>query len=342
MSGRVWRRPATEDVTGALGFQSPIAYALGAVILTLYTVLGLSAGGVHSPAYFIAAMAVLFLAFCLLLAAPDDPMAIGWAVAVVLLVALAPFVEVPGLDAHPAMAHAVLADAIAIIVAFVVVRGRVWIGWIGYALVIAAAVTTDRMHGTDADLTEAVILDLPVLVMATAFAAIVRPRAARIYLLRRRTADQAAVEASEQAALAVRDRQLALLGDQVRPTLERIAAGGELDQREVTDCRLLEAALRDRIRARGLDSSPISAAARGARARGARVVLLDDRPRPESAALGAVPTDFRAAAIEALESAGSGDTVTVRLLPPGRGTFATIAGPHGPARSFDDDGAPAD
>src|SRR5690606_40103107 len=104
-----------------------------------------------------------------------------------------------------------------------------------------------------------------------------------------------------------------------RPILERIAGGADLDPAERRECRLLEAELRDRLRAPELATEEIGRAARVARARGVEVVLLDDGGFAD------VPDAVREQVVELavaeLTRAESG-TVTVRVLPPGRSMLA--------------------
>jgi len=166
--------------------------------------------------------------------------------------------------------------------------------------------------------------NLAVVLMATIFAAIVRPRARQIYAFRGETERETALRYAEEATLAVRDQQLSRLDDGARPLLDRIASGSPLSADELRLCRLVEAQLRDRIRAPGFDSPAVAGAAWRARARGARVVVLDDLgigSRTAKASLDAVSADL----IAVLDAAAEGDEVTARLLPAGRNSFATVS-----------------
>ena len=107
------------------------------------------------------------------------------------------------------------------------------------------------------------------------------------------------------------------------PVIEPVASGLPLTPELSLEARLLEAELRDGIRAASFTGTPIATAARKARERGVDVVLLD-----ESTTLSAessLPQSFQTKAVEALSSATTGPVV-VRLLPPGRSTVGTIYG----------------
>ena len=132
---------------------------------------------------------------------------------------------------------------------------------------------------------------------------------------------RAAAEATMAAENGERDRQLARLDKVARPILERIAEGAELTAAEREQCRLLEAELRDGLRAPQLVTDELSSAARGARSRGVEVVLLDD------GGFAGVPRWVRERVVEAatreLDAANTG-SVTVRVLPMGRRILATV------------------
>lgn len=86
----------------------------------------------------------------------------------------------------------------------------------------------------------------------------------------------AAAQAVRQARVAERDRRVAEVDRLARPVLERIAAGGPLDDDQRHACRRLEALLRDGIRGRRLVDERVRDAADRARQAGVEVVMLDD------------------------------------------------------------------
>jgi hypothetical protein len=105
-----------------------------------------------------------------------------------------------------------------------------------------------------------------------------------------------------------------------RPALERILNGTPLTPADLTEFNLLEATLRDGIRATGLSSERIASETRTARARGLRVILLDDRGDELDAAQTLRVED---ALVEQLTKTRSG-SITARLSPQDRDEIATI------------------
>ncbi len=115
----------------------------------------------------------------------------------------------------------------------------------------------------------------PVL-MSTFFAYTIRPQARVIYELREQSTQRIASASASAAILEERDAQLDRLDVLARPLLERVASGVPLTTTERQECELLEAQLRDSLRATGLQQTDVIDAVRAARNRGVEVVLLDD------------------------------------------------------------------
>ncbi|WP_187994641.1 sensor histidine kinase [Schaalia sp. JY-X159] len=117
------------------------------------------------------------------------------------------------------------------------------------------------------------------------------------------------------------DEVLAQMRVVALPILEPVASGLPLTPQQSLAARLLEAELRDGIRAASFTGTPIAAAARSARERGIEVVLLDEgiATSPPSA----IPQSFEKKAVQVLEASARG-RVVVRLLPPGSPTVGTI------------------
>jgi hypothetical protein len=156
-------------------------------------------------------------------------------------------------------------------------RGRIVAGWIGLALMTAIAVGWSWAVGGSPRLGfDLVYTHLGINLAITFFAVGLRRAVVRIAALRevesRRAAELAAREASDMERLA----ELRRLSDDVVPALRRIAEGRLSEQPEAMGFRLLEARLRDRIRARKLDQPSFRAAVDRARTRGVDVLLLDD------------------------------------------------------------------
>ncbi|MQY17179.1 sensor histidine kinase [Nocardia macrotermitis] len=156
---------------------------------------------------------------------------------------------------------------------------------------------------------------------AVAFTLYMRPMLRSYHGARADIARHAGAEARAAAQSHERRSQMAYLSTTARPMLEFLAAGRPLSPQQVSECRLLEAELRDRLRAPGLADPELVRAARAARVRGVRLTLLDDAgPDAENDALRATIVET---AVAYLDSVTHG-RVTVRVLPPGRGCAATI------------------
>lgn len=136
-------------------------------------------------------------------------------------------------------------------------------------------------------------------------------------------AAQVDAERAEAAATAERERLLARLEQTAQPALREIARGRPAPPERRVEWLALEAELRDRIRAPGLDADPLRSAVRRARTQGVRVVLLDDT---DGAAM-APPEQARACrwAAEMLDGSGD-DEVTLRLRRVGTGLELTMVG----------------
>lgn len=200
-----------------------------------------------------------------------------------------------------------------------VLCGRFWSAWFGVGAVAVVVFVTDLM-GTESPFR---VTDVPMMTVAavSVAVAILGPTQRSLRVLRTEATMRAAAEATMAAENAERDRQLAELDKVARPMLERIAQGADLDRAEREECRLLEAELRDRLRAPELATEEIGRAARVARARGVEVVLLDD------GGFAGIPHTVRRQVTELaageLVRAENG-TVTIRVLPPGRRLLATV------------------
>lgn len=116
-------------------------------------------------------------------------------------------------------------------------------------------------------------------------------------------------------------QSLRSVSERAAPLIEPISAGEPLTEEIRREARILEAALRDDIRAASFTNTPVAEAARRARRRGVDVVLLDDSadgsdPLP-------VPELFVAQAVRVLSTTQSG-RVVVRLQPMGSPDVGTI------------------
>ncbi|GAA4680481.1 hypothetical protein [Gordonia humi] len=319
------RTPEREDASAVVGLQDGRVQIAAAVVLAGFVLLGLTGEGVDSPWLYTAAFGLLVVAWALPLRAPGTPMD-GRAAAAVLV---SQSVAVIGVVAavEPVVRGPLMpcAGATAIVGALLCLRGRVGTAWIAFVVLTAILVIAGVVRAQPLDYVQIIVPgNLGIVVLLSVFASVVAPRADQIFALRR----QARRAAAEVAARTVRDQQLARLDNRVRPLLQRIADGQVLTERELNQCRLVEAQLRDRIRAPGLDLPHLFDCAWAARSRGVRVVLLDDGPTTSVAVddrRARILAEASSAAVTVLRDAASGALVTVRLLPAGRDAVATIS-----------------
>lgn len=205
---------------------------------------------------------------------------------------------------------------------YMCVRGRTILAWIGMVATLAVCAVWAELTGQGAGHGIAIsAINLAPLLMSTFFSWTIRPAARDIYELREQTTIQVAAEAGDLAVLEERERQLHRLDELARPLLERITAGEDLSDNACIECRLLEARLRDTLRAPVLTAPNVVEAAWAARAREVEVILLDDHGMNDS------PEEVRDRILEAVADllcdAASG-MITVRVLPPRRKTLVTV------------------
>ncbi|MFE9581063.1 hypothetical protein ACFYO1_32135 [Nocardia sp. NPDC006044] len=202
--------------------------------------------------------------------------------------------------------------------AMLVLRGRNVLAWAGtaatwFAVVLAA--------GGEPTVYVQAVVPLVNVAIAAAFAAIMRPTLRSLRQLEIESTARAVKQARLDAQNAERKRQLNRLDRRARPMLERIAAAVPFHADEREECRLLEAELRDELRAPQLSTPELLAAARGARQRGVEVMLLDDGGLETAPPL--LSTRVRHVATLELDKVHDGH-ITVRVLPPGRRYLATV------------------
>jgi len=212
--------------------------------------------------------------------------------------------------------------AAAVALLYMSLRGRIALAWLGFALLcIPTLIWGVTVEDRFVDAVLVLARQLPALIVGTLFATGLRRTGEEIRRLTTESTLRAGTEAATIATAREREERLVALGEFATPLLEKLAAGGPITAADRLEYALAEAELRDGLRAPSLVLPDVSAAARSARRRGVEVVLLDDS---DPSLLG--PGDLARAAsrISALINASRGGRVTARLLPPGRGTIATI------------------
>ncbi|WP_063021139.1 hypothetical protein [Nocardia niwae] len=313
--------PETEfGLRDLLGLRDRAAW-LFLVVLEATIVLYMIRNFSESPvAAAVAALVVLAAAGVVVLVVPTDPL--PWA-ATVFVAASGPLATtLTSFDVEHGWSKQVwTAFAASYVLAVLVLRGRLAAAWLGVAGIGVVIAVVGVVAGLRIGVVVGSIVPVATVAGVSLFAAIMRPTQRSLRLLREEAAMRAAAEAAMAAENSERTRQLARLDAVARPILERIADGVELTAVEREQCRLLEAELRDGLRAPQLATDQLSSAARGARSRGVEVILLDD------GGFAGVPHRVRRqvidAAIRELDAANDG-SVTVRILPTGRRILATV------------------
>lgn len=323
MAARVTRF-AAGDIRTLLGMDTAAAHALALLFCSATIILAHgTADGVRTVWPSVVAAILLCAAVLALVSVPGDPLPVPAAVAATVAGPAATALVLSVTSVPPTSSWFVWPASVATAVqTFMCARGRMTLAWIGGGATILTCVswTVATGQGAAAGLA-ATLVNVGPLVMSTFFALKIRPMAATIFALRARTLQQAAAEAASQAVLDERDRQARHLDAVARPLLEKVAGAGPVTEADVAACVLVEASLRDLLRAPELAAEPVSTAADDARRRGVEVILLDD------GALVGVPPAVRDRVLNTiaahLDSCATG-VVTVRILPPRRALLVTV------------------
>ena len=200
-------------------------------------------------------------------------------------------------------------------------RGRRGWAWIGFGVLAGIALIVGVFTAQDTLMVlNDVVRQAATLLIGTLFALVLRRSSQTITSIQANQLTRTTVAAASAAATRERAAQNARLERDARPALERILQPEPLSEDEQQHFLLLEATLRDGIRASGFSSERIAEATREARERGLTVVLLDDR--------GSELVDGERALVEAallvqLETTAEG-AITARLSPHDRDELATI------------------
>ncbi len=205
---------------------------------------------------------------------------------------------------------------------YLALRGRIGLAWVGF--VALSVVILIWGATTPAGPLAALLLvgkQAPVLLVGTLFAVGMRRTGADIQRITDEESARASAEAAAAATSVERQRRLAELDAAATPLLTRLVSGAPLTDEDRREFAVVEAELRDGLRARTLTAPSVVEAVRAARRRGVDVVLLDDSD-PELVA----PTDLETAITRVADTVReiSHGRIVARLLPPGRGEVATI------------------
>ena len=201
-------------------------------------------------------------------------------------------------------------------------RGRVAASWVAMAAMTAICVAWTLSTGRSAlDAIAFIDRQAALLLVGTIFSLSLRPIARAIEKYhdsdRRRTAQEAETAAGERE----RQRQAARLRAGVKPILQQIAAN-QLTEQDRDHIRVLEASLRDEIRAGALLHEPLTSSVKKARERGVDLLLLDDSGGVLPA--GPIHRDAIAWAAGAVDAVEHG-SIVIRMPPPRDDRIASIS-----------------
>lgn len=296
---------------------------VGVVVATLWVVAATSGSTVTNIAGPFAAAAIYTAAIIALIAVEGDPLPM---LPTLLLTLTGPACSALVLSVSPASGLTSVAVAMshgtaAAIYAFMIVRGRRLAPWLGYLAIIGVYLLWGSLSGAGAAAAGVQVLaDAAPLLMAMLFSYTLRPTATEVFSLRQQTTVRVAHLAASRAASDERTRQVRQLDSLARPLLELIASGAELTPEQRLDCGILEAHLRDRLRAPLMSELDLDAPAYDARLRGVDVVLIDDSSEE-------IPPNIRERiaklATSVLTDAADGE-VFVRVSPSHRSTVASV------------------
>jgi hypothetical protein len=251
-----------------------------------------------------------------------DPLDLPTTIVIVALCSVLAIVSSTNLPVIAATGYAAWhMGAITFVYLILALRGRSGVAWIGFAIFSVITVAwsvlsvSDTLTGVNYAVRQAATL-----LIGTLFAMLLRRSAFLTQAINARHVIRSVDEAAHEADVAERLRMLARLETHARPALNRIVAGPPFTAGELQNFALLEAGLRDGIRAAGFTSLAVAQEIRAARHRGVVVTLLDDRGSD------IVTKDLarvEETLIAELQRTQSG-TLTARLSPADRDEIATI------------------
>jgi hypothetical protein len=217
-----------------------------------------------------------------------------------------------------------------------IMRERRYAAWAGWVLLVATTVAWVLVTGRPLVLAASMTVGHMATVALWDLVATWSGRTAEaIATDERRQIELVAEHRAQEEVRRLQAGAMASVADRALPMLEAVTSGADLTPALRTRARLLEAELRDEIRAPCFTGTRVVPAARAARGRGVDVILLDDGPESPVGELleGVLVVE----ATRLLEGAESG-RVVVRRLPPGRRVAATLVA-EGTHLSLSIDGA---
>lgn len=311
----IGRLPGRVVVAGIVGFVLVIG-ALGAV----------SIGDVRSPTLYVVALLLgLVSVVAVLLPWPARAQtwaAVGVVVAVVGLGVAVVYVLPPGRPGYALW----YPGFVWIPLSGLALRGRPWLALLGAALSDATTVGWAYLSPDVAlaDGVYRVVSPSAVVVVAVGVHLLLRQYGEEVQRAHAEQLEAARLSAGARAAEEERRARLAEVEQIAAPVLLRLRDGGGVDERLSTECRLLEAALRDGIRGRHLVDPAVRETLFAARSRGVEVTLLDDSGTEAGSDPPSIAGVVRRCTVALVENLERG-TVTVRLPGPEEATIVVIS-----------------
>lgn len=197
------------------------------------------------------------------------------------------------------------------------------VGAVGSALTTLAWAWTEPGVAFGADGLYRVVSPTAVVVVAVVVARLMRQYGEEVERAHAEQLEAARLSAGARSAEGERRVRLAQIEQIAAPVLVRLRDGEEVDARLATECRLLEAALRDGIRGRHLIDAAVRETLWAARTRGVEVTLLDDSGTEAGEVPPKIAEVVRRCTVAVVERLERG-RVTVRLAEPGGGTVVVL------------------
>ncbi|WKG12430.1 hypothetical protein QX204_13555 [Nocardia sp. PE-7] len=319
---------ASRDVRALLGMDTRAAGALAGLFFVAESALALTSWQYMEQRWpVVAALVIVGAAMIALLRVGDDPIPVLTTVALAVSIPVTTLLTLTNMSLPQTTSAQLWTFGSGTVTAtFMCVRGRTFAAWcgmlaaIGTTAVWSARTGQGAVHGVSIS-----IINLGPLLMATFFAYTLRPAAHAIFQLRAESTKQAGAEAAAAALLAERLAQADRLDHLVRPLLQTLAGPAPVTPATAEECSLVEAYLRDTLRAPALSAGEVIVAARDARRRGVEVILVDDHGLDDADSV--IHTRLLTAVTDALATFDSG-SVHIRILPPHRPILATIVANH--------------
>ncbi|KQQ28800.1 MULTISPECIES: hypothetical protein [unclassified Frondihabitans] len=217
--------------------------------------------------------------------------------------------------------------AVSFVLFLLTLRGRPGWTWIGFGIMTGLTIVWSVEVGRGAAAGIGFVIRSAALVLVVWLFSLLLSRTRRaIRRLQRIELSRVRSEAAATAALEEQNTRLEQLRHLATPALERLLSAERITEDDRQAFALVEAGLRDQLRASNLATTRVTDAATRARARGIDVSLLDDRHGAEVSE--SVRERVESVVVEHLDAA-TGGRVVARLLPEGRDSVATVLASDG-------------